>query len=295
MTLTQIQYFLEVCRTMNFTKAAQNLFVAQPSFSRQIQLLETELEVQLLNRSNRKVELTEAGEVFRDEFSRIVINIEGAIYKVQEAGKHKKEIRIGLFFGLNQNVVSDFVRKLKLYFEDYKVYVDKYSTYNLKKAFEMGNIDLLITVEGASVNVDECNFHEIRQLLPRIIYSLDCFPAGYVPDVPEDFQGMRCVYVNDGEAQELIRKQMEMAQRLGMKNIESDSVANVVSTLMFTDPKGSYSIYFNEVPERGLVAMPLDEDIGKFSISVYWKKDCRLPMKRFFENIYDDLDDRKSE
>ena len=82
--------FLEVCQTMNFTKAASNLFVAQPSLSRQIQMLETELGVQLLVRSNRNVVLTDAGEVFKREFTKISGAIEVAIHKIQEAGTQKK-------------------------------------------------------------------------------------------------------------------------------------------------------------------------------------------------------------
>ena len=133
MTLTQIQYFLEVCQTMNFTKAAQNLYVSQPSLSRQIQLLETELGVQLLVRSNRNVILTEAGEVFRDEFGKIEERIELAIHKIKDAGKIKKEINIGLFFGLSPSMVSGLVENLNEFFPDYKIYLNKYSSYNLKK------------------------------------------------------------------------------------------------------------------------------------------------------------------
>ncbi len=49
-----------------------------PSFSRQIQLLETEIGAKLMSRSKRSVALTEAGEVFRDEFTKILLNIEQA-------------------------------------------------------------------------------------------------------------------------------------------------------------------------------------------------------------------------
>ena len=44
MTDLQIRYFLQVADSLSFSKAAQELFVSQPSVSRQIQRLEEELE-----------------------------------------------------------------------------------------------------------------------------------------------------------------------------------------------------------------------------------------------------------
>ena len=60
MNLNQINYFLAICKTMNFTKAAHNLYISQTAVTKQIQLLETEL----FNRNNKQIELTEAGRFF---------------------------------------------------------------------------------------------------------------------------------------------------------------------------------------------------------------------------------------
>lgn len=53
MNSKQIEYFLEVARQGNFTKAAQLLYTAQPALSRQIANLEEELESRYLNVGNR--------------------------------------------------------------------------------------------------------------------------------------------------------------------------------------------------------------------------------------------------
>lgn len=57
----RLQYFLAVARERNFTRAAQQLHIAQPALSRQVRLLEDELGVQLLHRTTHAFELTEAG------------------------------------------------------------------------------------------------------------------------------------------------------------------------------------------------------------------------------------------
>ena len=59
----RLLYFFHVARTGSFTVAETVLNVAQSAISRQIQLLESELNVQLLSRNGRGVSLTPAGEI----------------------------------------------------------------------------------------------------------------------------------------------------------------------------------------------------------------------------------------
>jgi DNA-binding transcriptional LysR family regulator len=59
--LRRLQYFLAVARERNFTRAAEQLHIAQPALSRQVRLLEEELGVELLHRTTHTFELTEAG------------------------------------------------------------------------------------------------------------------------------------------------------------------------------------------------------------------------------------------
>ena len=71
MTSLQIGYFLTAARQMSFTKAAAELYITQPSLSKQITNLESELGVELFDRSVRtKLRLTPAGATLRDFFTR---------------------------------------------------------------------------------------------------------------------------------------------------------------------------------------------------------------------------------
>jgi DNA-binding transcriptional LysR family regulator len=59
--LRRLRYFLAVARERNFTRAAEQLHVAQPALSRQVSQLERELGVKLLRRTTHEVKLTDAG------------------------------------------------------------------------------------------------------------------------------------------------------------------------------------------------------------------------------------------
>lgn len=60
--LSQLRYFVTLSRLCNYSKAAEELFIAQPTLSQQIKRLEEELGVQLFERSTRKVALTPIGQ-----------------------------------------------------------------------------------------------------------------------------------------------------------------------------------------------------------------------------------------
>ena len=64
MNSIQLKCFLEVARELNFARAAENLHFSQPTVSKQIQSLESELKVKLFDRNTRSVSLTQAGRMF---------------------------------------------------------------------------------------------------------------------------------------------------------------------------------------------------------------------------------------
>ncbi len=65
MEIRTLRYFLETAREGNMTRAAERLFVSQPTMSKQLKELENELGVKLFTRSNYNVRLTDAGMILK--------------------------------------------------------------------------------------------------------------------------------------------------------------------------------------------------------------------------------------
>jgi LysR family transcriptional regulator, transcription activator of glutamate synthase operon len=96
MEVHQLAYFESVSRHLHFTRAAEELNVAQPSVSQQIRKLENELGTPLFHRMKRNVALTEAGTLFLRHTRAILQQLEEARVEVQElSGLRKGTLAVG--------------------------------------------------------------------------------------------------------------------------------------------------------------------------------------------------------
>ena len=101
MTSLQITYFLKVAECMSFSKAAEELYVSQPSVSRQVRQLEEELGFQLFDRTlKHQISLTAAGMVFRDSFMRFAQGYQQARAAATEMSR---QATLRLRVGITQN------------------------------------------------------------------------------------------------------------------------------------------------------------------------------------------------
>ena len=91
MNSKQIDCILEVSHTLNFSRAAENLYISQPSLSYQIQSLENEIGFVIFNRFEKGVTLTPAGEQFCREMRKVKEEIRSAIESGQNMSTRYKE------------------------------------------------------------------------------------------------------------------------------------------------------------------------------------------------------------
>ncbi|MEV4055979.1 LysR family transcriptional regulator [Amycolatopsis sp. NPDC049688] len=107
--LRLVRYFLVVAEQLNFARAAEQLRVAQPSLSRQIQRLENAVGVRLLERTSQGSRLTAAGAAFLPRAQQLVHNAEQAVLAARAAAP-ARTITVGYADDL---VITPAVRDLR--------------------------------------------------------------------------------------------------------------------------------------------------------------------------------------
>ncbi|MBD9516218.1 MULTISPECIES: LysR family transcriptional regulator [unclassified Pseudomonas] len=118
MEIRHFRYFLSVAHHGHFTRAAEQLGIAPPTLSRQIQDMEKELGVLLFQRSQREVRLTAAGEALLAEAGLAVRQFDAAQLGAQRAGRGETgHLRLGYvasaaYSGVLQQHVEEFTRAL---------------------------------------------------------------------------------------------------------------------------------------------------------------------------------------
>ena len=95
MDTTTLRTFIALAQIKNFTKTAQQLFVAQSTVTNRIRDLEMELGVPLFIRSHKQVDLTPSGQKFLDYAQRFVSLELAALQDIQSSPTYAQKISIG--------------------------------------------------------------------------------------------------------------------------------------------------------------------------------------------------------
>lgn len=142
MTIDRLCCFVTAVKHMNFTRAAAELHMAQTAMSRQIAMLESELDCRLFDRSNRTIQLTPAGKCFFDGISPLLKNYDKIVKETQMVGKRLAgELRIGIG-QYEQSFVSELVKEFHQSYPMVEVMVTKYGYQELLEHLSTGEIDI---------------------------------------------------------------------------------------------------------------------------------------------------------
>ena len=112
----KLKVFLTVVKHMNFSRAAEELFITQPAVSQYVKSLEDELDIKLIDRTNKKIRLTKAGSLvayYGGEISTLNEKMKQAVEDL--AGEVKGKLSVGASYSFGEyilpHIVADFLEK----------------------------------------------------------------------------------------------------------------------------------------------------------------------------------------
>ena len=144
MELRHLRYFIAVAETGSLTVAAERrLHTSQPSLSRQIRDLEDQVGVELLHRSARGVELTEAGKAFMDHARLALTQVDAAVEAARRAAQPAKQrFALGFLTGQEMTWLPEAMHILRDELPNVDVTVSSDYSPDLAEALARGKLDL---------------------------------------------------------------------------------------------------------------------------------------------------------
>lgn len=155
MNLDQLRGFVVLAREAHFTRAAEQLHIAQPSLSRQIQALEQELGAELFHRVRGNITLTSAGEALLPRATRMLADADAIRDEMAElAGLQRGRVRLGATPTLCVSLVAEVMAAFHAAHPGIRLQIIEGGSHLLIEQLAAGALDMaLITVsEGLLVS-----------------------------------------------------------------------------------------------------------------------------------------------
>ena len=176
---SQIQCFLAVAKWMNFTRAANELYLSQPIISRKVAAMEKELGIILIDRSRRVLALTPEGERFRQFFSSYIDGIDNLLIEIEKKRQEETgRISIGIFEGWD---LTDFLHSIsydfRIQYENMDIFFDSGSPLQLIEGLKNGTYDAVIMLKVTAEaliktgSIKEVLVEDLQKIKKCILYS----------------------------------------------------------------------------------------------------------------------------
>lgn len=161
MKLSTLRYFVEVATEKSFTKASEKLFISQPTLSRRIQELETELGVVLFIRQSHDLKLSGAGEKFLVETTDVLRRVDHLAHMFDEQPTEQAVIlKVGYLPNFNLGGMYEMLDRFKAEHTNVQFLMTQDTPLNLADGLSDGRYDLVFGLSSYF----QAN-HEIEQVL----------------------------------------------------------------------------------------------------------------------------------
>jgi len=192
-TLDQARSFVAVAEELHFGRAAERLRMTQPPLSRQIQKLERAVGATLLDRDNRRVELTDAGRAFLEECYRLLSLVDGATDLVRRVDSGTVGVvRLGFTAVSAISILGPLLRRLTSRLPDVDVLLHERVTQAQVDGIRRGELDLGLARPPFDTSVLDSRVL-LREPLVAVLPEHHHLAALERPLTPRDFEGERVI------------------------------------------------------------------------------------------------------
>lgn len=161
MNTKQIDYCIELAHTLNFSRAAENMYVSQPTFSYQIKLLEEEIGFTIFERSGKGAALTPAGSQFVTYLANMREEMKRAIEQGQNfSAKYRDSITISMMVREALYFLPEAMRTFSEKYPEVQI-VPKFEYENSMESFLKNDSDIVFALKEQTAHVPGIDVHDL--------------------------------------------------------------------------------------------------------------------------------------
>lgn len=230
MLTKQMDYILELSRTLNFNRAAENLFISQPTLSYQIKTLEEELGFRIFDRRGKTVQLTPAGAQFTETLQNIRNELQRAIEQAQNfSSKYNNSISIGMNVRSMLLYLPEAITRFAASNPTTDV-VPYFQYYGMYESFLRGEQDILFALYDQVRRYPEIRFHKLYTSRIYLITELSDPLAEKELILEEDLKG-RTLMVGGGSPNALRAVQQRVIRNIHVNYFNSPDHDNTLTNI----------------------------------------------------------------
>jgi DNA-binding transcriptional LysR family regulator len=161
MNTKQIDYCIELAHTLNFSRAAENMYVSQPTFSYQIKLLEEEIGFTIFERSGKGAALTPAGSQFVTYLANMREEMKRAIEQGQNfSAKYRDSITISMMVREALYFLPEAMRIFSEKYPEVQI-VPRFEYENSMESFLKNDSDIVFALKEQTAHVPGIDVHDL--------------------------------------------------------------------------------------------------------------------------------------
>src|SRR3954452_14687156 len=161
MEMHQARYFVALCETLNFTRAAEKCNVTQPSLTRAIKLLEEELGGPLFNRERNQTHLTELGRAMQPHLREVIEQARSARARAASFfALRTARLKLGVARGLSFHVLDDTLRRFITASPHTEIALHDDRPVDLREALRHGDFEVVLLPQR-SHDLDDLHYFPV--------------------------------------------------------------------------------------------------------------------------------------
>lgn len=270
MTLLQLTYYTEVCRTRNFTRAAENLHVTQPTITHAVHELEQEFGLHLIERNSKGIEITAVGQELLDMGLQLLNYADYTRLVMQDRREEKKRLLLGAPNMTYAAGFPDMFRLLHKEYPDMEIQTVHDITSELLPQLDAGKLHMLmVPYKPESQKYRNCIWKKTRFLF--------CIPTSHplanrsVLTLADVCHEPLISYFGDIYLKNFSLRQRYMELGAEMNIVYRCSQINIMHDLIRAG-EGCGFLIEGSFSEEGIIGIPLEENFD-VTIFLVWTKE----------------------